>query len=78
MKDTKQVLAFIIDQEELKRNLNLEYVKEVLRVAEVEHRDHIEGKSSGLAWTAIRERACCDAYHRRTDKKGQEDGTWIQ
>jgi hypothetical protein len=46
LKDSKQVFAFIIDQEELKRNLNPAYIKEILRLAQIEDSSHIENKDS--------------------------------
>ena len=42
----KLVLAFLIDQAELKERLNLEYVQEILRLAKVEDDNRIETKNS--------------------------------
>ena len=41
---TKLVLAFTIDQTELKEQLNLEYVQEIVRLAKVEDSNHVETK----------------------------------
>lgn len=41
---TKLVLAFTIDQAELRKRLNLEYVQEIVRLAKVEDRNHLETK----------------------------------
>jgi hypothetical protein len=46
LKDSKQTFAFIIDQKELKRNLNPAYIKEILRLAQIEDSSHIENKDS--------------------------------
>jgi len=48
-KDSKQILAFTIDLKELKKNLKDErireiYIKEILRVARIENKHHIEMK----------------------------------
>jgi len=42
------VLAFIIDQAELKKRLNLEYVQEIIRLAKVEDASHLETKGSSF------------------------------
>jgi hypothetical protein len=44
MRGTKLVLGFTIDQSELKKRLNLEYVQEILRLAKVEDSNHLETK----------------------------------
>ena len=47
----KLVLAFIIDQRELKKRLNREYVQEIVRLAKVEDINHIETKNSEFVET---------------------------
>ncbi len=42
----KFIMAFLIDQAELKEKLNLEYVQEILRLAKVEDANHVETKNS--------------------------------
>jgi DNA-binding Lrp family transcriptional regulator len=44
MTATKLVLAFTIDQSELKKRLNLEYVQEIIRLARIEDSNHLETK----------------------------------
>lgn len=46
------VLAFLIDQRELRNKLNSEYLKEIIRLAKVEDRYHLENKNSDFteAW----------------------------
>jgi hypothetical protein len=43
---SSQVLAFMIDQEQLRSLLNPEYVREILRIAKVEDESHIETADS--------------------------------
>jgi hypothetical protein len=40
----KLVLVFTIDQSELRKRLNLEYVQEIVRLAKVEDANHLESK----------------------------------
>ena len=56
---TKLVLAFTVDQAELKNRLNLEYVQEIVRLAKVEDREHLETKHAGYM----------DAFQRYADAK---------
>ena len=46
------VLAFIIDQKELRNGLNSKYVQEIIRIGKIEDRHHLETKNSGFveAW----------------------------
>lgn len=45
VKPKQQVLAFVIDHKEIVKNLNIDYLKEILRVAEVEDRSGL-----GIPW----------------------------